>query len=520
MAKAQMDGLVPQLRRAATLQATADQSDGQLLGRFVVIGDEAAFEALVRRHGPMVLGVCRRVLQNHHDAEDAFQAAFLVLARKAASVVPRDKVGNWLHGVAYRTALEAKAAAARRRAKEHQVLPRLQGNEATEHTEDDWLALFDQELQRLPPKYREPVVLCDLEGKTHKAAARQLGCPEGTLSTRLATARRRLAARLARRGVTLTTAALATTVAPNAAAASVPASLLASTVKAAPLFAAGTGAMALTMSAQAVALAEGVLKAMYVQKLRNLLVTLFILAMFGTVAGLMAHSAIISDQNSVPALQPAGNGQDKDVPKVDQAWDKAWEVDPWFLKNDTVHKDIKASTDQVKQVGTLVQDLRKKHQAVLQQAIKDAAGGNTAKANDAFQKVEAEFAKAVNQNLPKIFKPEQVKRLKQIDVQWRVPATFQLPTTVKVLKLSAKQVKDIGDIVQATQQQITDGKFDVIPMGMDADKVRSIYEMATKKFVATLSKEQQQMWQEMTGPHIPIEFTQDDLTDDLVPPSP
>src|SRR5262245_57303911 len=120
MATGQLSGVVHHLRRAA-LRPGDDLSDGQLLTRFLAHQDEAAFEALVRRHGPMVLGVCRRVLGNCHDAEDAFQAAFLVLARKAAAVRPRDLVGNWLYGVAYRTALKARAAAARRHAREKQV---------------------------------------------------------------------------------------------------------------------------------------------------------------------------------------------------------------------------------------------------------------------------------------------------------------------------------------------------------------------------------------------------------------
>src|SRR5262249_26019760 len=158
------------------------------------------------RHGPMVLGVCRRVLDHAHDAEDAFQATFLVLARKAASIVARDTVGNWLYGVAYRTAHKARVAAARRRLKERQ----MSRPEALD--EDVWRELrpvLDQELNRLPEKYREPVILCDLEGQTRKEAARRLGWPEGTLSGRLSRARVLLAKRLARHGLTLSGGAMA-----------------------------------------------------------------------------------------------------------------------------------------------------------------------------------------------------------------------------------------------------------------------------------------------------------------------
>src|SRR5262249_31988078 len=134
--------------------------------------------ALVRRHGPMVWGVCRRILGNHHDAEDAFQATFLVLVRKAATIVPRDMVANWLYGVAYQTARKARAMAARRNSRERLVFPMPEAAAADGDGWSELWSLLDQELNRLPEKYRAPVVLCDLAGRTYKEAARQLGCPE------------------------------------------------------------------------------------------------------------------------------------------------------------------------------------------------------------------------------------------------------------------------------------------------------------------------------------------------------
>src|SRR5262249_6980489 len=151
---------------------------------FIERHDEAALAALVKRHGPMVWGVCRRLL-NHHDAEDAFQATFLVLVRKAASVVPRGMVGNWLYGVAHQTALQARRTAARRKAKEVQVTEMPDTQAAPP---DQWLdvqPLLDQELSRLPNYYRAVIVLCDLEGRTRREVARQLGVPEGTVAGRL-----------------------------------------------------------------------------------------------------------------------------------------------------------------------------------------------------------------------------------------------------------------------------------------------------------------------------------------------
>src|SRR5262249_28965255 len=149
------------------------QTDGQLLSRFINARDETAFEALVRRHGPMVLGVCRRLLGHAHDAEDAFQATFLVLARKAACVMPREAAGNWLYGVAYHTALKAHSAAARRRAKERQVNVMPEPPIAQEDLWQELLPLLDRELSRLPDKYRLPTVLCDLEGRSRREVALQ-----------------------------------------------------------------------------------------------------------------------------------------------------------------------------------------------------------------------------------------------------------------------------------------------------------------------------------------------------------
>src|SRR5262249_16905243 len=156
------------LRGAALPHGGTARSDGQLLEDYVRSRQEAAFAALVKRHGPMVWGVCRRALGSHHDAEDAFQATFLVLVRKAASGVPRDRVGNWLDGGAHQTALKARATTARRRSRERQVTAMPEPEAASQQLWDDLQPLLDQELSRLPDKYRAVLVLCDLQGKTRK----------------------------------------------------------------------------------------------------------------------------------------------------------------------------------------------------------------------------------------------------------------------------------------------------------------------------------------------------------------
>jgi RNA polymerase sigma factor (sigma-70 family) len=276
--------------RATTLLGEG-AGDGELLGAFVALRDEAAFAALLRRHGPMVLGVCRRILRNGHDAEDAFQAAFLVLARRAAAVAPRDMVGNWLYGVACRTALEAKRMIARRRAREHESRRPSAAPPATDPQGSDLAGLLDEELSRLPDRLRWPVVLCDLEGRTRRDAARQLGVPDGTLSNRLASARRALARRLAARGVTLSATALAVALAP-AAAEAVPPLLAAATVRAAlsPATSAPPAVAALT---------QGVLKAMFVAKLKRWLA---VLVAIGAFTGLwVGHAALTSGSPTTAA---------------------------------------------------------------------------------------------------------------------------------------------------------------------------------------------------------------------------
>ena len=248
-----MKTVIRHLRRAVLLHEGAGPTDSQLLESFLCRREGAAFEALLRRHGPMVLSVCRRVLRNAHDAEDAFQATFLVLVRKAGSLRSRELLANWLYGVAYRTAMKARAMNAKQRAKEKQAggTPRSEAS-----ADEELLTRLDHELSRLPDKYRVPVVLCELEGRGRKEVARLLGLPEGTLSWRLAQAKKILARRLSRYG----TVAVAALLSGGAASACLSPALRASTVEAA--LTAGT------VPVKVLALTEGVLKAMLLTKLK------------------------------------------------------------------------------------------------------------------------------------------------------------------------------------------------------------------------------------------------------------
>ena len=231
-------------------------ADGDLVTRFADRRDEAAFAELIRRHGPTVYGVCRRVLGHAHDAEDAFQAVWLVLARRAGDVHPPGSVGNFLYGVAVRTATKARSLAAKRR---QRLMSAAKPEPVVDPPADsDLRAVLDEELGRLPDKLRAAVVLCDLNGKSRSAAAAELGWPEGTVAARQAKGRTMLADRLRRRGVALSAAALAAALAPEATAASVPAAL------AHDALAAALGWAAVPPSARL--LAEGVMRSMSVAR--------------------------------------------------------------------------------------------------------------------------------------------------------------------------------------------------------------------------------------------------------------
>jgi RNA polymerase sigma factor (sigma-70 family) len=275
-------GVVHQVRRAVLLDGGAGLTDGRLLGLFVDHRDDAAFAALVRRHGPMVWGVCRRLL-GRPDAEDAFQATFLVLARKATAVVPRERVGNWLYGVARQAALQARRATARRWGRERQVAEMPDPVAPEDAVWCDLRPLLDRELSRLPDRYRAVIILCDLEGNTRREAARQLGVPEGSVSGWLARGRAMLAERLTRRGVALSAGAVAVVL--GRAAAGVPPAVLSSTTRAASVSAAGQAAPTGLISVQVAALTEGVLRTMMMSKIKVVMaVLLAVVCLGGTVA--------------------------------------------------------------------------------------------------------------------------------------------------------------------------------------------------------------------------------------------
>jgi RNA polymerase sigma factor (sigma-70 family) len=297
--------VVRDLGRAGRLQTALKLSDAELLQQFALQRDEAAFEALLHRHGPLVFGVCRRLLADDHDAEDAFQATFLVLARRAASIGRRSLLGNWLYGVAHRVAARARKSGGRRRAREQDGFDLAAVPGTGRSAEPDVAPLIHEELQRLPDKYRRPVVLCYLQGKTTEEAATHLRWPVGTVKTRLHKARALLRGRLARRGVALTAGLLAA----NLLTAAAPAALLDATFQAALSFAAG-GAVVGGASTPALALTKGVLQTMWLSKLKLVAAAALAVAVVAWAGGL-AYRGLAADP-------PAKDDKKADKPKEDK----------------------------------------------------------------------------------------------------------------------------------------------------------------------------------------------------------
>jgi RNA polymerase sigma factor (sigma-70 family) len=321
------NAFIQRLRTAMHLhRGGTSESDGHLLRCFVASRDETVFAALVQRHGPMVWGVCRRLL-NHHDAEDAFQAAFLVLFRKAASIRRRELLANWLYGVAHQTALQARRAAARRSARESQVGIMADQVAAKPDQSHELHLLLDQELSCLPARYRAVIVLCDLEGKTRKEAARQLVVPEGTVAGWLSRGRSMLAKRLRRQGLAISGGALALALTPKATSAGVPTSVVTVTIKAVALASAGQAGAPGAISLHVTALAEGVLKTMLLKKLQIACALLVGIVTLGTGAGLAYHAPASErpqEQRAAerPEEQKADNRGDQ-APNAQEARKKA-----------------------------------------------------------------------------------------------------------------------------------------------------------------------------------------------------
>ncbi|GAC1466221.1 MAG: hypothetical protein NVSMB9_06560 [Isosphaeraceae bacterium] len=296
-----------QLKTLSRLGVVGDLSDENLLRRALTARngiEEAAFTVLVERHGPMVWRVCQQVLDDSHESEDAFQATFLVLARKAGSIREAGSLASWLHGVARRVAARARADAVQRRAHERRGAAEKSTVAPDETGEREPWRELHEEIDRLPRRYREPVVLCYLEGLSTEAAAHRLGCPPGTIYSRLSRARERLRDRLARRGLASAPVVARLTPGPSAAVSEHLGALTGSLVSRTVQLTLGNLSTAGAVPASVLSLSSGVLHAMTLAKLKTAILTLFAAALFG-LAGVGVHAYQERDGTEKPAPSPA-----------------------------------------------------------------------------------------------------------------------------------------------------------------------------------------------------------------------
>jgi len=420
----------------------AGKTDGQLLDSFVHDKNDAALAALVQRHGPMVWGVCCRLLRGRHDSEDAFQATFLVLVQKAATFPDKEMIGNWLYGVAHQTAVRMRAIAIKRCVRERQVADMPEPTSAEEYVWNDLKPVLDEELRCLPDKYRVLIVLCDLEGKTRKEVARQLAIPEGTVASRVATARAMLAKRLARRGVVGSGVLMGEVLSSRAASAGVPMTVVSATIQTASQVATGRGAAG-TFTPTVATLMTGVTTAMYMSKIKSVLAVVLIV---GVAFGGAGIGAGVFNSTAATAQPGAKTEEKKEPPGVDKA--KANKPD-----------DASAVAAHIKALGDPDSETRAVAAAALRQIIAKYPSGTVYLSSK--DGGEATWQKKLDQVKPGMTKKEVLKVLPEaieglelasgdshlvtyrLDHHWMVTVDYRNPDKVistPVLKKFALQV--------------------------------------------------------------------------------
>jgi RNA polymerase sigma factor (sigma-70 family) len=305
MATGQLGPILRHIRTLVAAQADEDLTDAQLLARFTLRQDQGAFAVLMKRHGPLVWNVCRHALGSEPDAEDAFQATFLVLALKAASIRKTASVASWLHGAAYRSALQIRRQGARRRFHEQQVVCMRQPPRQSDSALRELQAVLDEEIQRLRQEYRAPFVLCCLEGKSKAEAARELGWKEGTVSGRLARARKQLQERLIRRGIRISAVLCATAISDTASRATTLAPLAAATAQAALWITAGKAVTACGVSARVAVVAQGTAKAMSAANSKFAVILLLALGLSGIGSAALTLQPLIAKPGDTSLAESA-----------------------------------------------------------------------------------------------------------------------------------------------------------------------------------------------------------------------
>jgi RNA polymerase sigma factor (sigma-70 family) len=526
MAAGQLNGWLAKSLRALVAPEGGTLSDGQLLDEFLAHQEDAAFEAIVRRHGPMVLGVCRRVLRNPHDADDAFQATFLVLVRRAATLRLRIGLANWLYGVAYHTALKTQALVRKRQAKEAaaRAMSKATLPPASATMHPDWEVFLDEELNRLPESLRSALVLCDLEGKTRQEAARQLGVPAGTLSGRLTTARRTLASRLAKRGVTLSAGGLAALLTKEACAA-VPRGLTAAAVESAKSVALGLAPS--LVSGNILAITEGVVKTMFLAKLKTALVVLAALGVLG-IGARLCFGDIRAEQPGAPMVAGAPRAQTDAETGAGPAAGKSRKatgtatkarsaddepINHIWITDKRVQEELRLSEEQVKQIAAVRLEVSRQHAAELKEQREAAEKRDFEKAHTLQMKFQDAERKAFAEAAPRLVSESALARLRQIQRQARGLHNLVRDRAVQnKLKLTDEQIRQIeGYLKEGLEEARKDAAKRTAGGAVFAQLLtdaiafqRDAYSGAMAKVVGVFTESQRRTWNEYVGE--PFEF--------------
>ena len=536
MAADRLGTLLRHIRLVGAARQLKALADAELLHRFEARGDEDAFAALVQRHGGLVLGVCRHVLGHEQDAEDAYQATFLVLARRAGSIRKKASLASWLHAVAYRTAVTMQRASARRRAFEGRMNQPKHKEFTGDHALRELQAILDEELNRLPEKHRLPFVECCLRGHSKAETARLLGWKIGTVSGRLARARKLLRQRLARRGVALSAAICVIEAARGSACAAVPGPLLTNTVRAAALF--QNGQAGGLVSASVLCCAERIVRSMALIKIKAALACLLTLGLFAAGSGatgwlltgfpsaggrvqaagqasptkkatspqsaLPANPVQVSPKATSPA--PASGNQGQPSPTLPKATSPRPPADlHWagWVNGGQVAEELDLTADQLQKVKAVANSVNAKYMDDLlgHRAFDegDRASALRTRSND----INTAMNTALNEALPNILDPQQLKRLGQIDLHVMKVEAFSDRRVVKALQLADDQKRKIEKVAREESEAIS--KSPPAP-GMDAvalEKVqkyqKKVYAECMSKALALLTPEQRQAWSELVG---------------------
>jgi RNA polymerase sigma factor (sigma-70 family) len=481
-AKTSDDLVIDQVRQVLASVRLNQLSEGELLSRYVLTHDDDAFAELVRRLGPTVMGVCQRILGQFPEAEDAFQATFMVLARKAATVRPPSRIAAWLHGVATLAAKKARAARARRLRREQTIDEPIDRSVSPTTTDGDLAAVLDEELRRLPENLRLAIVYCEIREFTIAQTSKELGWPIGTVASRLSRGRKILADRLRRRG-----AAPALAV---AAIADVPRKLVANAVSASLGRGAGSSTAAMSLTSE-------VVQAMMLSKIKLLCV------------GLVAAAAIV-----LPGFQAIRTGEAAPMPKATQAAPVEdplgrfkYENPSGLLRVEAVQKDLRLSDEQLKKLDDLRQKFavnRKNGPQIIRgagQALPVAPGFPGGGAGAMVQIAgpssvnDAEFAKGAAD----VCTPEQMRRLKQIGIQATGPEALLDRRVIRTLHLSAEQEDKIDALLPTDHKR---GAMIAINVN-GVDKIAEKTDQTWAAALDVLTAEQRGKWNGLIGEQLP-----------------